>query len=106
LHHTSYTMVTRDRHSKMKIVCSPTFQNQYKALLQEYAAIDYDATKRYKIYLDTVILNMPTKLKKFKQSVFFEEDKNIKDLEHQGHIIPFYIDEENQTILLLGIFKK
>ena len=89
----------------MKILCSQTFQQQYKALLQEYSEIDYEALKRYKVYLDAVILNMPTKLKKFKKSIYFEDEK-IKDLEHQGHIIPFYLDEENEAVLLLGIFKK
>jgi len=89
----------------MKILCSTTFQEQYQALLKEYSEIDYEAVKRYKVYLDTVILNMPTKLAKFKKSLYFE-DENIKDLEHQGHIIPFYIDEKNGNILLIGIFKK
>ena len=89
----------------MTILCSQTFQEQYKALLQEYAAIDYEAVKRYKMYLDTVILNMPTKLAKFKQSTLFD-DENIYELEHQGHIIPFYKDEKEATILLLGLFKK
>ncbi|MEO1937587.1 MAG: hypothetical protein ABGW85_03020 [Sulfurimonas sp.] len=89
----------------MKILCSDTFTQQYKALLEEYSQIDYEAIKRYKVYLDTVILNMPTKLAKFKNSSFFD-DESIYDLEHQGHIIPFYKDEKNQTILLLGLFKK
>jgi len=89
----------------VRILCSKSFEAQYKSLLQEYSQIDYEASKRYKIYLDTVILNMPTKLKKFPTSPRFEDEK-IKELEHQGHILPFYIDEESETILLLGIFKK
>lgn len=102
---TTYSVARVQGQPKMTILCSQTFQEQYKALLKEYSEIDYEAVKRYKVYLDTVILNMPTKLAKFKQSLYFE-DENIKDLEHQGHIIPFYIDKENGNILLLGIFKK
>jgi hypothetical protein len=89
----------------MKIVCTDVFKEQYKSLLSEYAKIDFEAVKRYKVYLDTVLLNMPTKLQKFPKSHYFEE-KAIFDLEHQGHIIPFYFDEKNSTILLLGLFKK
>jgi len=89
----------------MQIVCTENFEKQLKDVFSEYAAIDYEALKRYKIYLDTVILNMPTKIEKFKKSIYFDDDK-IKDLEHQGHIIPFYIDEENETYVLLGFVKQ
>jgi hypothetical protein len=88
----------------MKILCSQSFKEQYQDLLKEYAQIDLEATKKYKIYLDTVILNMPTKLKKFKDSTYFN-DSNIKEIEHQGHIIPFYINEADEECLLLGIVK-
>ena len=89
----------------MNILCTETFEEQLKALLKEYAAEDFAACKNYKMYLDTVILNMPTKVKKFKKSIYFD-DENIKDIEHQGHIIPFYIDEETDSYLIIGIVKK
>jgi hypothetical protein len=89
----------------MQILCSENFEIQLKQLLEEYAQEDFSATKNYKIYLDTIILNMPTKVQKFKKSLYFDDD-NIKDIEHQGHIIPFYIDEETGNYLLLGIVKK
>ena len=89
----------------MNILCTETFEKQLKALLEEYAAEDFSATKNYKMYLDTVILNMPTKVKKFKKSIYFD-DENIKDIEHQGHIIPFYIDEETDSYLIIGIVQK
>jgi len=54
--------------------------------------------------LDTIIVNIPTKADKYKKSIFFHED-NVKDVEHQGFRIPFYIDKENDTYVLLGIFK-
>jgi hypothetical protein len=89
----------------MKIVCTESFEKQYKALLAEYAQEDFQATKAYKLYLDTVILNMPTKIQKFKNSIYFD-DENIKDIEHQGHLIPFYIDDKTDNYILLGIVKK
>ena len=89
----------------MQILCTENFEKQLKLLLKEYSSEDFSATKNYKMYLDTIILNMPTKIQKFKKSIYFD-DENIKDIEHQGHIIPFYIDEETGNYLLLGIIKK
>jgi len=89
----------------MKILCTDVFESQLKNLLNEYAKEDFSATLQYKMYLDTVILNMPTKVQKFKKSIYFD-DENIKDIEHQGHIIPFYIDEKTDTYLILGIVKR
>lgn len=89
----------------MKILCTSVFQEQLKAILENFSQEDYEATKKYKIYLDTVILNMPTKVQKFKKSIYFDNE-NIKDIEHQGFVIPFYIEEESDTYLILGIVKK
>ena len=97
-------MVTREG-EVVKILCTSAFEEQFKALLIEFVEEDFAACKNFKMYLDTVILNMPTKVQKFKKSVYFD-DENIKDIEHQGLVIPFYIDEETDTYLILGIVKK
>jgi len=89
----------------MKILCTPTFEKQLELLLGDYTVADIPAIKNFKMYLDTIILNMPTKVKKFKKSIYFDNE-NIKDIEHQGLIIPFYIDEETGDYLILGIVKK
>ncbi|QOP46605.1 hypothetical protein [Sulfurimonas paralvinellae] len=89
----------------MNILCTDTFENQLKTLLEEFVDEDLSACKNFKMYLDTIILNMPTKVQKFKKSIYFDDD-NIKDIEHQGLIIPFYIDEDNENYLILGIVKK
>ena len=88
----------------MKILCTPLFETQLKTILEAFAKEDFEATKKYKMYLDTVIINIPTKVQKFKQSVYFN-DEHIKDLEHQGFRIPFYYEEETQTYLILAIVK-
>jgi len=67
----------------VKILCTSAFEEQLKAFLSEFPEEDFSACKNFKMYLDTVILNMPTKVQKFKRSVYFEDD-NIKDIEHQG----------------------
>ncbi|WP_457750098.1 hypothetical protein [Sulfurimonas sp.] len=88
----------------MQILCTETFEKQFKSILSEYAKEDFVATKNYKMYLDTIILNIPTKVQKFQKSVYFNDEK-IKDLVHQGHVIPFYIDEETGNYIILGIVK-
>jgi hypothetical protein len=89
----------------MQIVCSTLFEQQLKTILEIMVEKDIQATKSFKIYLDTIILNMPTKAKKYKKSLYFD-DENIRDIDHQGFLIPFFIDEENDTYLLLGIVEK
>lgn len=89
----------------VNIFCTDIFTKQLKNLLQEFVEEDFQATKKFKMYLDTVLINMPTKAQKYKKSVYFD-DENIKDIEHQGLVIPFYDDKENDTYLLLGIIKK
>jgi hypothetical protein len=88
----------------MQILCTDLYQTQLKALLDEFAQEDLPATKNFKMYLDTVIINIPTKVAKYKKSVLFDDD-NIKDVEHKGLRIPFYYDEQSQTYLILGIVK-
>ena len=75
----------------MQILASDAFTQQLKAILQEYANEDFEATKSYKIYLDTVLINIPTKAQKYKRSLYFDDD-NIRDVEHQGLVIPFYME--------------
>jgi hypothetical protein len=57
------------------------------------------------MYLDTIILNMPSKAKKYKKSIYFD-DENIKDISYKGCTIPFFIDTEKNQIFLLGIASK
>ena len=63
---------------------------------------DYNEAKKFKLYLDTIILNVPTKAKKYKQSVY-SDNENIKDINHEGYTIPFLLDEFNETYLILAI---
>ncbi len=89
----------------MDIVCSELFETQLKELLEEFSQEDFDATKSFKLYLDTIILNMPTKAKKYQKSIYFD-DENIRDILHEDFIIPFLIDEEFDRYVVLGIVRK
>lgn len=89
----------------MQILCSELYRKQLKAILEPAIQTDMKGAKNFKLYLDTIIINMPTKVKKYKQSVYFD-DENIKDIEHQGYIIPFFVDEAKDIYLILGIMEK
>lgn len=86
----------------MTILSSELYQTQLKSILLTLAPAEI---KSFKLYLDTIILNMPSKAGKYKPSVYFENEK-VKDIEHQGYTIPFYYDEEKDAYIVLGIVKK
>jgi hypothetical protein len=86
----------------MRILSSKLYQDQLKSILAPVLEHNPQNAKNFKLYLDTIIINMPSKAKKYKRSVYFDDD-NIKDIEHQGYTIPFYMDEANSTYVILGI---
>ncbi len=89
----------------MNILTSKLYEKQLKEILELLLKDDYKSTKNFKMYLDTIIINMETKLKKYKKSIYFD-DENIKDIEYQGCRIPFLIDDKNNMLILLGISSK
>lgn len=88
----------------MNIVVTQTYEEQLKTLLEEMIHSDPDSVKKFKMYLDTILLNMPTKDKKYKKSKFFD-DEDVKDIEHEGFTIPFYHEKQKNTFVVLGIIK-
>ncbi len=89
----------------MKILSSSLYQTQLQEIFTPYLKSDLKGIKDFKLYLDTVILNAPSKVDKYKRSIYFDDD-NIKDIEHQGYTIPFYVDRETNTYVILGIVEK
>jgi len=99
-----HTVAQRERREVMQIFCTDTYQTQLRALLEEFPQEQLASAKNFKLYLDTIIVNIPTKLSKYKTSVLFNDEK-IKDVEHKGLRIPFYYEKESDTYLILGIVK-
>lgn len=87
------------------IVTSALFDEQLQAIVQTLEKEDSNRAKSFKLYLDTVIINMQSKIAKYKPSVYLDSEK-VKDIENQGYIIPFYSDEAEEIYVLLGIYKK
>jgi hypothetical protein len=57
------------------------------------------------MYLDTLVINIPTKAKKYKKSIYFD-DENIKDLECENYTVIFSINDNYSSYIILGIVKK
>jgi hypothetical protein len=89
----------------MKIVCSELYEQQLQAILETMAQEDFKKAKDFKLYLDTLIINVPTKALKYKKSLFFDNE-NIKDVEYNGFLVPFFFDVKENTYCVLGIIKE
>jgi len=89
----------------MNILCTELFEEELKKILTIFAQEDFEATKKFKTYLDTILINMPTKISKYKKSKYFN-DENIKDIEHEDFTIVVYIDKEENNYLILNILQK
>lgn len=89
----------------MEIVTTSLYEKQLKEILELLLDDDYQATKKFKMYLDTIIINMQSKEKKYKKSIYFDNE-NIKDIGFQGCTIIFYVDNSNSRYVILGITKK
>ncbi len=86
----------------MSILSSSLYKEQLKEILLLLEKENSTDAKSFEMYLETIIINMQTKAKKYKQSIYFN-DENIKDIENQGYTIPFYFDENKKVYVLLGI---
>jgi len=89
----------------MKIFSSELYENQLKEILQELLKIDFDSTQKFKLYLDTIIINIPTKASKYKKSIYYD-DENVKDIEYEDYTVTFHIDTNKENYLILSIYKK
>ena len=86
----------------MKTLSSGLYKEQLKEALNLVKKQNETAVSAFEMYLDTIIINMHTKAKKYKKSIYFD-DENIKDIQNQGFTIPFYIDEKKSLYVLLVI---
>ncbi|MDF1878047.1 hypothetical protein JHD46_00175 [Sulfurimonas sp. SAG-AH-194-C20] len=89
----------------MNILCTPLYEQQLKVILQNYAQEDFTATKKFKLYLDTILINLPTKANKYKKAQLFD-DENIKEIPHENFHVLFFIDKLSDTYLILTILAK
>ncbi len=89
----------------MQILCTPSYETQLKAILKKFLLKDFNATKKFKLYLDTILVNLPTKAHKYKQSPLFN-DEDIKEIPHEAYNVIFFQDKTNNNYLIMGILEK
>ena len=97
-------MAKRDQ-KIMKILCTNSYEEQLKKILEPMAEENFEDAKRFKVYLDTIIINIPTKAAKYKKSIFFD-DENVKDVEYENYTIVFFYDMQNNAYIILSIIEK
>jgi len=88
----------------MNVYSSHLYKKQLDEALELVKAEDQIKLSSFSMYLDTIIINMHTKIKKYKKSIYFDNE-NVKDIQNQGFTIVFFIDEHKQRYILLGIVK-
>ncbi len=86
----------------MQILSSGLYKEQLKEAVELIKKQNSAEVNNFKLYLDTIIINLQTKLKKYKKSIYFDNE-NIKDIQNQGFTIPFYMDEKKKVYVLLGL---
>ena len=89
----------------VEILTSKLYNKQLIEILELLLHVDIKAMKNFKMYLDTIILNIQSKEKKYKKSIYFNNE-NIKDIQFQGCTIVFLVDNSNSRYVILGITKK
>jgi len=89
----------------MNILCTPLYEQQLQEILVKYAAKDFAATKKFKLYLDTILINLPTKAQKYKQSTEFDNE-DIREIPHESFNILFFINKISNDYLILAILPK
>lgn len=86
----------------MKLSAGTNFTTQLSAILKEMASQDPGRAKSFKLYLDSILYNLPSKIAKYKPSVY-HNNPDVKDIEHQGCTVVFYFDRAENHCVLLGI---
>jgi len=86
----------------MNVLSSSLYKEQLKEAIALVKKQDNAELSGFELYLDTIMVNMHTKIKKYKKSIYFDNE-NVKDIQNQGFTIPFYIDEKKGIYVLLGI---
>lgn len=90
----------------MKIIVTQNFEKQMQDLLDDMLQHNPSQIQSFKMYLDTILLNMPTKAAKYKTCELFEQEDEVQEIVHEGYKIPFYHDKEHDTFILLGIINQ
>jgi len=89
----------------LKIIQSKRFRAQLSKIVEFIAEHSEDAAENFKNELFTRAGKLGFMPYKFRRSKSFDDDK-IRDFIFKGFVIPYLIDEPDDTIVILSIFKQ
>jgi toxin ParE1/3/4 len=84
---------------------SPRFEEELETIVDFIALDSPDRALDFYYELLSKIHNIPTHPYSHRQRITVK-DKNVRELIFKGYTIPFKIDEENNKIVILGIFNQ
>ena len=88
----------------MTIEYNPNFRLNFTKIWNFIAKDSINRANTFKKQLKSKITDIPYMPYKFRRSLYYN-DKNIRDLIHKGYTIPYLIDNKDQKIIILDIFK-
>ncbi len=88
----------------MQILKDDKFLLKLKIVVRFIAIHSPNNARKFKKELDNKIKSLTHFPYKYRQSIHFNNE-NIRDLIFKGYIIPYFIDEEWDRIIILGIIK-
>ena len=88
----------------MQIIRSKNYLKKLQNIMEFIAQDSVNRAIEFQIDLDENIDNLAYMSYKFRKSNYFD-DENIRDLIFKGYVIPYEIDQKNNTIIIIGIKK-
>ncbi len=88
----------------MKIIRRKEYTTSLKSILSFIAKDSTNRALNFKNQLDNKINDLVNFPYKFRQSLYYD-DKDIRDLIFKGYTVPYLIDNKDQKIIILDIFK-
>ena len=87
-----------------KIKKEERFKKQLRHIYDFISSDSIYYAKEFNQNLQKKVDTLPHMPYKYRKSIYFD-DENIRDLIFKGYTIPYLIDEDNKSIVLLGIIK-
>ncbi len=89
----------------MKILQSDLFLKQLNHILDFIELHSINAKNDFRNELLKSLKNLDFMPYKFRKSYSFDNE-NIRDFIFKGYVIPYFIDEQKNTILIIAIFRE
>ena len=88
----------------MRIIRDRKYLNELDRVLEFIAKDSFNRAFKLLTLIDKRINSIPNMPYKYRQSYYYDAE-NVRDLIVKGYTIPYLVDEQRQTIVILDIFK-